>query len=276
MPKLTGGATTAEHKIATREAMLDAFHSRTSRAGLAKREAADVGPGGPASRGQRCTTTSPTNPRCCSPGPHARWTRFLLLAERELADRENPVDRLEILVKLTLVEFSLQRFTGIALVELLSAQDRESFLEHIVPLSVLVEQLVQEGVDAGVFVDSDAAASRATHPRLRGKPTPDAHGRRPSGRRRSDHRPVHHARVGRCVADLPSRPNPPIALLTIGRIADMHFDLPPIDQQAERLIELGVHEMAGLLCRRCQGGRNTGTVMSTTHRARKTGSGFSF
>jgi len=26
----------------------------------------------------------------------------------------------------------------------------------------------------------------------------------------------------------------------------MHFDLPPIDQQAERLIELGVHEMAGL------------------------------
>ena len=39
---------------------------------------------------------------------------------------------------------------------------------------------------------------------------------------------------------------PPIALLTIGRIADMHFDLPPIDQQAERLIELGVHEMAGL------------------------------
>ncbi len=41
----------------------------------------------------------------------------------------------------------------------------------------------------------------------------------------------------------------------------MHFDLPPIDQQAERLIELGVHEMAGLSAA-MSGRPQPGTVMS--------------
>ncbi len=158
MPKLTGGATTAEHKIATREAMLDAFIRELHEQGWQNVKLQTVAQAAGVSR-TAVYNYFPDKSALLLAWSTREMDRFLLLAERELADRENPVDRLEILVKLTLVEFSLQRFTGIALVELLSAQDRESFLEHIVPLSVLVEQLVQEGVDAGVFVDSDAAAS---------------------------------------------------------------------------------------------------------------------
>lgn len=158
MPKLTGGATTAEHKIATREAMLDAFIRELHEQGWQNVKLQTVAQAAGVSR-TAVYNYFPDKSALLLAWSTREMDRFLLLAERELADRENPVDRIEILVKLTLVEFSLQRFTGIALVELLSAQDRESFLEHIVPLSVLVEQLVQEGVDAGVFVDSDAAAS---------------------------------------------------------------------------------------------------------------------
>ncbi len=202
MPKLTGGATTAEHKIATREAMLDAFIRELREQGWQNVKLQTVAQAAGVSR-TAVYNYFPDKSALLLAWSTREMDRFLLLAERELADRENPVDRLEILVKLTLVEFSLQRFTGIALVELLSAQDRESFLEHIVP-AVGSGRTARPGrCRRRCLCRFRCCRIRATHPRLRGKPTPDAHGRRPSGRRRSDHRPVHHARVGRCVADFP-------------------------------------------------------------------------
>ncbi|MDJ0111950.1 TetR/AcrR family transcriptional regulator, partial [Rhodococcus erythropolis] len=120
MPKLTGGATTAEHKIATREAMLDAFIRELHEQGWQNVKLQTVAKAAGVSR-TAVYNYFPDKSALLLAWSTREMDRFLLLAERELADRENPVDRIEILVKLTLVEFSLQRFTGIALVELLSA-----------------------------------------------------------------------------------------------------------------------------------------------------------
>ncbi len=105
MPKLTGGTTLAEHKAATRDAMLDAFavelHQRpwqdlklqtiAERAGVARTAVYNYFP-------DRTTLLLAWSER--------EMTRFMALAARELADRTDPVDRLQVLVKLVLIEFS--------------------------------------------------------------------------------------------------------------------------------------------------------------------------
>lgn len=73
MPKLTGGATTAEHKIATREAMLDAFIRELHEQGWQNVKLQTVAQAAGVSR-TAVYNYFPTNLRYCLPGPPARWT----------------------------------------------------------------------------------------------------------------------------------------------------------------------------------------------------------
>ncbi|MCD7049942.1 TetR/AcrR family transcriptional regulator [Rhodococcus sp. BH2-1] len=159
MPKLTGGTTLAEHKAATRDAMLDAFavelHQRpwqdlklqtiAERAGVARTAVYNYFP-------DRTTLLLAWSER--------EMTRFMALAARELADRTDPVDRLQLLVKLVLIEFSLQRGVAASVATMLAPEDRHVFFTHLEPLAELFEDLLRDGIDGGVFADADPAATR--------------------------------------------------------------------------------------------------------------------
>ena len=82
-------------------------------------------------------------------------TRFLALAHRELDERTNPVDRIQVLVKLVLIEFFLQKGVVTSIASLLSPQDRQQFFAHVEPLGHLIEELVRDGVDTGTFAAAD-------------------------------------------------------------------------------------------------------------------------
>ncbi|CAM2992830.1 TetR/AcrR family transcriptional regulator [Prescottella defluvii] len=158
MPKLTGGATLAEHKAATREAMLDAFavelhekawqdlklQSIAEKAGVARTAVYNY---------------FPDKTALLLAWSEREMTRFIALAHRELGDRTDPVDRLQVLIKLVLIEFSLQRVAGASVAAVLPPEDRAEFFAHIAPLAELVEQLLQDGMDAGAFAVADPAAT---------------------------------------------------------------------------------------------------------------------
>ncbi|EME23077.1 TetR/AcrR family transcriptional regulator [Rhodococcus triatomae] len=159
MPKLTAGSTLAEHKAATREAMLDAFavelHERPWQDLKLQTIAETVGVARTA-----VYNYFPDKTTLLLAWSERQMTRFMALAERELADRTDPVDRLQVLVKLVLIEFSLQRGVTVSVASMLPPEDRQQFFAHLEPLAELVEDLLLDGIDQGVFADADPAATR--------------------------------------------------------------------------------------------------------------------
>ena len=156
MPKLTGGATVAEHRAATRDAMLDAFavefHAKGWQDVKLPTIAEKVGVARTA-----VYNYFPDKTALLMAWSEREMTRFIALAQRELADRTDPVDRLQMLVKLVLIEFSLQRGVGESVASALSPEEREQFFTHIAPLVQLVEDLLRDGAARGVFSEADPA-----------------------------------------------------------------------------------------------------------------------
>ncbi len=158
MPKLTGGTTLAEHRAATRKAMMNAFARQLRERGWQEvrlqKAAEEAG-------------VARTAVYSCFPGKTAlllAWSeremdRFMTLAERELAGRGDPVDRLQILVELVLTEFSLQRGAGASVAAMLPPKDRAKFFEHVAPPAALVGRLLTDGMDQGVFTHADPAVT---------------------------------------------------------------------------------------------------------------------
>ncbi len=194
MPKLTGGTTLAEHKAATRDAMLDAFavelHQRpwqdlklqtiAERAGVARTAVYNYFP-------DRTTLLLAWSER--------EMTRFMALAARELADRTDPVDRLQVLVKLVLIEFSLQRGVAASVASMLAPRGSPRLLHA-------------PGTTRGAVRGSAAGRYRRWSVRGRrsgshapvdhgvsGIPAPGTGRGRKNGFRRRTHRAVHSARA---------------------------------------------------------------------------------
>lgn len=158
MPKLTGGSTLAEHKSATREAMLDAFavelHEKAWQDLKLQAIAEKVGVARTA-----VYNYFPDKTALLLAWSEREMTRFMALAGRELADRTDPVDRLQVLIKLVLIEFSLQRGVGASVASVLPPEDRDTFFAHIAPLARLVEELLSDGMERGAFVDAEPVAT---------------------------------------------------------------------------------------------------------------------
>ncbi|GAA4697358.1 transcriptional regulator, TetR family [Promicromonospora umidemergens] len=157
-PKLTGGATLAEHKAATREAMIDAFAVLLREVGWQDLKLQEV------ARSVGVARTAvynyfPDRTALLLAWSEREMARFMELAERELSDRSDPVDRLQILAKLVLTEFSLQRGAGASVAATLPPGDRAAFFEHVAPLAALVEDLLVHGMDEGVFARADPAVT---------------------------------------------------------------------------------------------------------------------
>ncbi|MCK0090158.1 TetR/AcrR family transcriptional regulator [Rhodococcus sp. F64268] len=154
MPKLTGGATVAEHKAATREAMLDAFAVEFHENGWEGVKLQTIAEKAGVAR-TAVYNYFPDKTALLMSWSEREMTRFIALAQRELEDRADPLDRLQVLIKLVLIEFSLQRGVGESVASALSPKDREQFVTHIAPLVELVEALLRDGMDHGVFEESD-------------------------------------------------------------------------------------------------------------------------
>ncbi|MFJ9884741.1 TetR/AcrR family transcriptional regulator [Streptomyces sp. NPDC091287] len=157
-PKLTGGSTLAEHKASTREAMIDAFAEQLRERGWQDLKLQEVARAAGVAR-TAVYNYFPDRTALLLAWSQREMTRFMTLAERELADRTEPVDRLEILVKLVLTEFSFQRGAGASVATMLPPEDRARFFEHVAPLAALVGQLLEDGMEKGVFVRADTAVT---------------------------------------------------------------------------------------------------------------------
>ncbi|MCX5205942.1 TetR/AcrR family transcriptional regulator [Streptomyces sp. NBC_00237] len=142
-PKLTGGATLAEHKAATREAMIDAFAALLHEAGWQDLKLQDVARQAGVAR-TAVYNYFPDKTALLLAWSQREMARFMTLAERELAARTDPVDRLQILIKLVLTEFSFQRGAGASVAPLLPPGDRAAFFEHVAPLAALVGGLLDD------------------------------------------------------------------------------------------------------------------------------------
>ncbi|MFE3431161.1 TetR/AcrR family transcriptional regulator [Streptomyces sp. NPDC059171] len=157
-PKLTGGATLAEHRAATREAMIDAFAALLREVGWQDLKLQEVAKQVGVAR-TAVYNYFPDRTALLLAWSGREMSRFMALAERELADRTDPVDRLQILVKLVLTEFALESGTGASVAAMLPPEDRARFLEHVAPLAALVGGLLEDGMREGVFVRADTAAT---------------------------------------------------------------------------------------------------------------------
>jgi AcrR family transcriptional regulator len=153
-PKLTGGATLVEHKAATYEAMIDAFADLLDQVGWQAMKLQDVAKTVGVAR-TAVYNYFPDKTALLLAWSEREMDRFMTLADRELTDRVDPVDRLQILVKLVLTEFSLHRGGGASVAAVLPQKDRAAFLEHVAPLAKLVTDLLNDGMEQGVFVRSD-------------------------------------------------------------------------------------------------------------------------
>lgn len=156
MPKLTGGATVVEHKAATREAMLDAFAVEFHGNGWEGVKLQTIAEKAGVAR-TAVYNYFPDKTALLMAWSEREMTRFIALAQRELADRTDPLDRLQVLIKLVLIEFSLQRGVGESVASALSPKDRDQFFTHIAPLVELVEELLRDGMEHGVFTEADPA-----------------------------------------------------------------------------------------------------------------------
>ncbi|MFE0206906.1 TetR/AcrR family transcriptional regulator [Streptomyces sp. NPDC058985] len=157
-PKLTGGATLAEHKAATREAMIDAFADLLREAGWQDLKLQEVAKRVGVAR-TAVYNYFPDKTALLLAWSEREMARFMTLAERELGERTDPVDRLQILIKLVLTEFSFQRGAGASVAAMLPLEDRAAFFEHVAPLAALVNSLLEDGMNEGVFVRADPAVT---------------------------------------------------------------------------------------------------------------------
>ncbi|WP_241387426.1 TetR/AcrR family transcriptional regulator [Rhodococcus sp. CH91] len=154
MPKLTGGSTVAAHKAAVRDAILDAFAAEFHATGWPDLTLQTIAKQAGVSR-TAVYNYFPDKTALLLGWSEREMTRFLTLAHRELDDRTDPVDRVQVLVKLVLIEFSLQQGVVTSIATLLSPQDRQQFFAHVEPLGELVEELVRSGIEVGVFAAAD-------------------------------------------------------------------------------------------------------------------------
>ena len=154
MPKLSGGNTVAEHKAAVRDAILDAFATEFHTVGWSDLTLQTIAKQAGVSR-PAVYNYFPDKTALLVGWSEREMTRFLALAHRELDERTDPVDRIQVLVKLVLIEFFLQKGVVTSIASLLSPQDRQQFFAHVEPLGHLIEELVRDGVDTGTFAAAD-------------------------------------------------------------------------------------------------------------------------
>ncbi|SDS24312.1 DNA-binding transcriptional regulator, AcrR family [Paraoerskovia marina] len=155
MPRLTSGRTLEEHREHMQEQILDAFEEVLAEKGWDAVTMREV-----ASRAG-ATRTVVYNYHADRTALLVAWSdremdRFLDLCERELAERSDPVERLDLLTTLVLTEYSVQRGPTADIHGVLSPKDQAALDGHAKPLHEAVAFVLRSGNLSGQMDCDDA------------------------------------------------------------------------------------------------------------------------